>query len=255
MLSTGKLTSFDLDHESEKSAAGIKNSNFNFIRANFSEVSSFFQNSSLDGAIIDCGVSSPQIDQPERGFSFQKDGPLDMRFGDLTSKTCYDIVNFYSEKNLAKIFKQFGEEKQSKKIAKAICVQREKKKFETTMQLAIFIKGIKTIKEKKNPATKVFQALRMEVNSEIDNLHKCLISLKKLMKKGGKIIVISFHSIEDRLVKNLFKHKEKIHEKSIPIKNDSSPEFKVSKLIVPSDQEVEMNVRSRSARMRIITKL
>ena len=108
MLSTGKLTSFDLDHESEKSAAGIKNSNFNFIRANFSEVSSFFQNSSLDGAIIDCGVSSPQIDQPERGFSFQKDGPLDMRFGDSTSKTCYDIVNFYSEENLAKIFKQYG---------------------------------------------------------------------------------------------------------------------------------------------------
>ena len=81
MLSNGKLTSFDLDHESEKSASEIKNSNFNFIRANFSEISSFFQNSSLDGAIIDCGVSSPQIDQPERGFSFQKDGPLDMRFG------------------------------------------------------------------------------------------------------------------------------------------------------------------------------
>ena len=255
MLSTGKLTSFDLDHESEKSATEIKNSNFNFIRANFSEISSFFQNSSLDGAIIDCGVSSPQIDQPERGFSFQKDGPLDMRFGDSTSKTCYDIVNFYSEKNLAKIFKQFGEEKQSKKIAKAICAQREKKKFETTMQLANFIREIKTKREKKNPATKVFQALRIEVNSEIDNLQKCLISLKNLLKRGGKVVVISFHSIEDRLVKNLFKHKEKIHEKKIPIKNDSLPEFKVSKLIIPSDQEVEMNVRSRSARMRIITKL
>ena len=113
LLSTGKLTSFDLDHESEKSAAEIKNSNFNFIRANFSEISSFFQNSSLDGAIIDCGVSSPQIDQPERGFSFQKDGPLDMRFGDSISKKCYDVVNFYSEKNLVKIFKQFGEEKKS----------------------------------------------------------------------------------------------------------------------------------------------
>ena len=178
-----------------------------------------------------------------------------MRFGDSTSKTCYDIVNFYSEKNLTKVFKEFGEEKQSKKIAKAICIQREKKKFETTLQLANFIKDIKTTKEKKNPATKVFQALRMEVNSEIDNLHKCLISLKNLIKKGGKIIVISFHSIEDRLVKNLFKHKEKIHEKRIPLKNDPLPEFKVSKPIFPSDQEVEMNVRSRSARMRIITKL
>jgi len=255
LLSTGKLTSFDLDHESEKSAAEIKNPNFNFVRANFSEVSNFFQDSSLDGVIIDCGVSSPQIDQPERGFSFQKDGPLDMRFGDLISKTCFDIINFYSEKNLAKIFKEFGEEKQSKKIAKAICIKREKKKFETTMQLSSFIKDIKTTREKKNPATKVFQALRMEVNSEIDNLQKCLISLKNLMKTGGKIIVISFHSVEDRLVKNLFKHKEKIHEKSIPIKNDSPPEFKVSKLIIPSHQEVEMNVRSRSARMRVITKL
>ena len=255
MLSTGKLTSFDLDHESEKSAAEINNSNFNFIRANFSEISNFFQNSSLDGVIIDCGVSSPQIDQPERGFSFQKDGPLDMRFSDLTSKTCFDIINFYSEKNLAKVFKEFGEEKESKKIAKAICVQREKKKFETTMQLANFIREIKTKREKKNPATKVFQALRIEVNSEIDNLQKCLISLKNLLKKGGKIVVISFHSIEDRLVKNLFKHKEKIHEKKIPIKNDSLPEFIVSKLIIPSDQEVEMNVRSRSARMRVITKL
>jgi len=255
LLSTGKLTAFDLDHESEKSAAEIKNPNFNFIRANFSAVSSFFQNSSLDGVIIDCGVSSPQIDQPERGFSFQNDGPLDMRFGDSISKTCYDIINFYSEKNLAKLFKEFGEEKQSKKIAKAICAQREKKKFETTMQLAIFIKEIKTIREKKNPATKVFQALRMEVNSEIDNLYKCLSSLKNLMKQGGKIVVISFHSIEDRLVKNLFKHKEKIHEKKIPIKNDFLPEFKVSKLIIPSDEEVKMNVRSRSARMRVITKL
>ena len=123
------------------------------------------------------------------------------------------------------------------------------------MQLANFIKEIKTKREKKNPATKVFQALRIEVNSEIDNLQKCLISLKNLLKKGGKVVVISFHSIEDRLVKNLFKHKEKIHEKKIPIKNDSLPEFKVSKLIIPSDQEVEMNVRSRSARMRVITKL
>ncbi len=255
MLSTGKLTSFDLDPESEKSAAEIKSSKFNFIRANFSEVSCFFQNLSLDGVIIDCGVSSPQIDQPERGFSFQKDGPLDMRFGDSTSKTCYDVVNSYSEKNLAKVFKELGEEKQSKKIAKAICAQREKLKFETTMQLAIFIKKIKKTREKKNPATKTFQALRMEVNSEIDNLQKCLISLKNLMKRGGKIVVISFHSIEDRLVKNLFKHKENIHEKSIPIKKDPSPEFAVSKLITPSVQEVEMNVRSRSARMRIITKL
>ena len=102
-----------------------------------------------------------------------------MRFGDSTSKTCYDIVNFYSEKNLAKIFKQLGRKSNQKKLQKQYATTREKK-FETTMQLAIFIKEIKTIKEKKNPATKVFQALRMEVNSEIDNLHKCLISLKNL---------------------------------------------------------------------------
>ena len=167
MLSTGKLTSFDLDHESEKSAAEIKNSNFNFIRANFSEVSSFFQNSSLDGAIIDCGVSSPQIEQPERGFSFQKKGPFDMKFNNQSGMTCSDIVNKYKEEEISHILWAYGEEEESRRIAKAIVERRSDKPFTNTLDLSDLIKRNKKIRTKKHAATKSFQALRIAVNTVV----------------------------------------------------------------------------------------
>tara|TARA_B100001250_G_scaffold414125_1_gene450811 strand:- start:1702 stop:2424 length:723 start_codon:yes stop_codon:yes gene_type:complete len=234
----------------------IKSKNFNFIHDNFRNLDRYFDNSSISGAIIDCGLSSPQLDSPERGFSFQNKGPLDMRFNNQSGITCSDIVNKYKEEEISHILWFYGEEEESRRIAKAIVERRSDKLFTNTLDLSDLIKKNKKIRTKKHAATKSFQALRIAVNDEILNLEECLEELKKKIIKGGKIVVISFHSLEDRLVKNSFKEKVNIHEKRIPIiEEEKKPIFRTHKLIYPSKDEVKMNVRSRSAKMRVIEKL
>ena len=234
----------------------IKSKNFNFIHDNFRNLDRYFDNSSISGAIIDCGLSSPQLDSPERGFSFQNKGPLDMRFNNQSGITCSDIVNKYKEEEISHILWFYGEEEESRRIAKAIVERRSDKLFTNTLDLSDLIKKNKKIRTKKHAATKSFQALRIAVNAEIRNLEECLEELKKKIIKGGKIVVISFHSLEDRLVKNAFKEKVNIHEKRIPIiEEEKKPIFRTHKLIYPSKGEVKMNVRSRSAKMRVIEKL
>ena len=234
----------------------IKYGNFNFIHDNFRNLDRYFDDSSISGAIIDCGLSSPQLDSPDRGFSFQKKGPLDMRFNNQSGMTCSDIVNKYKEEEISHILWAYGEEEESRRIAKAIVERRSDKPFTNTLDLSDLIKRIKKIRTKKHAATKSFQALRIAVNNEVINLEECLEELKKKIIKGGKIVVISFHSLEDRLVKNAFKEKINIHEKRIPIiEEEKNLTYRTHKLIYPTKDEVKMNIRSRSAKMRVIEKL
>ena len=252
----GKLIAFDLDNEAMEESKSIKKKNFQFHKTNFSQIGNFFEDDSLMGVLIDCGVSSPQLDEPERGFSFQKDGPLDMRFNKNQELTCSDIIENYSEKELSQILWKLGEEEESRRIAKFIVKRREVKRFESTTDLADVIGLAKRKRTKKHSATKSFQALRMAVNSELENLSNCLEVLKTKLKRSGRLVVISFHSLEDRIAKQTFKTQPNLIEKKIPIFNDIKQEkFTVSKVLLATDDEVSMNPRSRSAKMRLIEKL
>ena len=252
----GKLIAFDLDNEAMEESKSIKKKNFQFHKTNFSQIGNFFEDDSLMGVLIDCGVSSPQLDEPERGFSFQKDGPLDMRFDKNQELTCSDIIENYSEKELSQILWKLGEEEESRRIAKFIVKRRKVKRFESTTDLADVIELAKRKRTKKHSATKSFQALRMAVNSELENLSECLEVLKTKLKRSGKLVIISFHSLEDRIAKQTFKTQPNLVEKKIPIFNDINQEkFTVSKVLLATDDEVSMNPRSRSAKMRLIEKL
>ena len=252
----GKLIAFDLDNEAMEESKSIKKKNFQFHKTNFSQIGNFFEDDSLMGVLIDCGVSSPQLDEPERGFSFQKDGPLDMRFNKNQELTCSDIIENYSEKELSQILWKLGEEEESRRIAKFIVKRREVKRFESTTDLADVIELAKRKRTKKHSATKSFQALRMAVNSELENLSECLEVLKTKLKRSGKLVIISFHSLEDRIAKQTFKTQPNLVEKKIPIFNDINQEkFTVSKVLLATDDEVSINPRSRSAKMRLIEKL
>ncbi len=256
LSSKGQLVSFDLDDSAMEAAKNIKHENFRFIKTNFSKIDEFIKDNSLTGVLIDCGVSSPQLDEPQRGFSFQKKGPLDMRFDQKQKLTCKDVIEKFSEKEISTILWKFGEEKESRKIAKSIVKHREKNVINNTLDLAEIIKAAKTIKTKKHPATKSFQALRMAVNSEIENLSVCLEKIKDKLIKSGKLIIISFHSLEDRIAKQTFKPKINFYEKDIPLKHkEVLDEFKISKIIYPSTEEISLNPRARSAKMRIVEKL
>ena len=256
LSSKGQLVSFDLDDSAMEAAKNIKHENFRFIKTNFSKIDEFIKDNSLTGVLIDCGVSSPQLDEPQRGFSFQKKGPLDMRFNQKQKLTCKDVIEKYSEKEISTILWKFSEEKESRKIAKSIVKHREKNAINNTLDLAEIIKAAKTIKTKKHPATKSFQALRMAVNSEIENLSVCLEKIKDKLIKSGKLVIISFHSLEDRIAKQTFKPKINFYEKDIPLKHkEVLDEFKISKIIYPSSEEISLNPRARSAKMRIIEKL
>ena len=256
LSSKGQLVSFDLDDSAMEAAENIKHENFRFIKTNFSKIDEFIKDNSLTGVLIDCGVSSPQLDEPQRGFSFQKKGPLDMRFDQKQKLTCKDVIEKFSEKEISTILWKFGEEKESRKIAKSIVKHREKNLINNTLDLAEIIKAAKTIKTKKHPATKSFQALRMAVNSEIENLSVCLEKIKDKLIRSGKLVIISFHSLEDRIAKQTFKPKINFYEKDIPLKHkEVLDEFKISKIIYPSTEEISLNPRARSAKMRIVEKL
>lgn len=213
------------------------------FNARFSEIPKILENNSIDqlsGVIADLGVSSRQIDEGDRGFSFQQDGPLDMRMG--RSKTlARDIVNSWPEKDLADLFYEYGEERKSRRIAKQICIQRKKKKFETTADLSDFISKILPKSGKINPATKTFQALRIAVNAELEELNSLLNEMPLKLKNGGHLVIISYHSLEDRMAKKSFKEWSKSNYR-LPFK----------KPLIPSKDEIATNRRSRSAKMRVL---
>ena len=211
---------------------------------------------------MDLGISSPQVDEAKRGFSFRLDAPLDMRMDQTRGITAADVVNTYEEKNLIHALKTYGEEKFAKKIVKAIIDYREiNGPIKMTLQLAELIKNVVPKRNlKKNPATKTFQALRILVNEEIEELEKVLPIVFGYLKPKARLVVISFHSLEDRIVKNYTKHQIKTDfiPKNIPIKASEiklAPFKVVQKMITPSIEEVKENPRSRSARLRVIEKV
>ena len=240
-----KVIATDNDTQSEYFAKIIKKSypeNFFFKVDNFKNIEGvleFFKISKMNGITLDLGLSNTQLDSPSRGFSFKSEGPLDMRMnnekGEITAEI---VINKFSEKNLSDIFYFYGDEKNSRKIAKSIIIERKKKVIKTTTELADIVKKINSYSHK-NPSTRVFQALRIFVNDELNSLEIFLRNCLKFLSKKSKIIIVAFHSLEDRIVKNFFK------------KNSSKLKIITKKPITPTKSEIRKNPRSRSAKLRV----
>ena len=211
---------------------------------------------------MDLGISSPQIDKADRGFSFQLDSQLDMRMNQKQKLTAADIVNGYEYDDLVKLLYEYGEEKFAKKIVKAIIKYRQEKgKISRTIELADLInQAIPKFDSTKNPATKTFQALRIKVNEELEEIREILPAAFEILKMNGRLAVISFHSLEDRIIKNFFKEKLNTDRvsKKIPIlhKNIQSAPIKIiKKMEKPSKDEISKNIRARSAKLRVMEKI
>jgi 16S rRNA (cytosine1402-N4)-methyltransferase len=236
---------------------------FEIRRGNFSELADWVPAGSCDGVLLDLGVSSPQLDVAERGFSFQQEGPLDMRMDDRQPVTAANLVNTADEQELARIFWEYGDERDSRRFAKAIAHDRQYRKFETTRQLAELIERLAPRYGKKaHPATRVFQALRIAVNDEIGSLNRGLEGALKILKPGGRLAVITFHSLEDRVVKEFGRTKARDYtftgEVDVPeLRTPRTPEVKLisRKAILPGEAELAENPRSRSAQLRVMEKI
>jgi len=239
--SDGSLYSIDKDKEVKHYANLIKDERFNFQTSTFSNISSLFLKNTMNGVLFDLGVSSLQLDKPERGFSFMREGELDMRFDNSSGMSAKEWINTASEKELADVFYFLGEERKSRQFAKKIIQARKDTTISSTKNLAELFKpkGF----QKKHPATNIFRGIRILINNEFEELKQGLISAIKVLKNRGILAVISFHSAEDRIVKNFFKKDYKNFFEDINLKN-------VNK-IKPSREEKSTNPRSRSAILRI----
>jgi len=267
-IKEGFLFAFDQDSEAISFSTNHLNeigTNFTIIKSNFCHMKEKLESlgvSSVDGVLFDLGVSSPQLDDNHRGFSFHTDSRLDMRMDQSSLISAYDIVNTYDKKELAHIFKIYGESEFANNIAKHIVETRKIKPIETTLELVDIIKMAVPMKMRlhRHPARQIFQALRIEVNHELDVIEPTLEQALSLLKVGGRVVVITFHSLEDRIVKNYFKRVVKIDDKvkGLPnIPEEYLPNFSLvtSKAIVASDEEILNNPRARSAKMRVIERI
>ena len=264
-ITKGKLYSFDQDDEAIKSAKNRLDkigNNYTIIRSNFVNLESEIKKyeNSVDGILYDLGVSSPQLDEAERGFSFHNDAELDMRMDKTSPLTAYDIVNNYSYEELTNILYKYGEEKYASSIAKKIIKERELKPIKTTLELVEIIKSAvpEKYKRDKHPARKTFQAIRIEVNKELDVFESSLRQALDLVKIGGRVCVITFHSLEDKICKNIFKSVSEVDKnlRNMPIIPDElMPKYKVIANIKPSLEELANNNRARSARLRVIERV
>ena len=264
-IPNGHLYSFDQDinaiNYSDELLSKVSN-NYTLIHSNFVNMKEKLNElgvEKVDAIVFDLGVSSPQIDDGARGFSFMQDAPLDMRMNQEDSKTAADVVNNYSMYELCDIFYAYGEESLSKAIAKKILDSRP---INTTLELVEVIKQAVGLKyfNLHHPERKIFQAIRIEVNSELDVLKKVLPDAISLLNVGGRISVITFHSLEDKIVKTIFKQKSEVNDlvKGLPeIPDEYKPEIKLvnKKIILPSEKEIEENSRSKSAKLRIIERI
>lgn len=253
----GKLIGIDQDFEAI-TAAKKRLSKFKdkiiFVQDNFKNLDLILDNLKIlkvDGIILDLGVSSYQVDNPKRGFSFKKetDAVLDMRMDQKQKLTAFDVVNYYSQEDLKSIFFELGEERYAPQIARAIVIRRQEKPIKAANDLLDVIRGATPPKYRFSRhghfAAKIFRALRMEVNHELDVLHQVLPQAVDKLKKGGRLIVISFHSLEDRIVKHFFRDK----------KNEGIIEVLTKKPLVPTYQEIRLNPRAESAKLRAIEKI
>ncbi len=267
-IKRGSLFAFDQDQTAidySKQKLEKIGSNFTIIKSNFSFLKEKLQElgvEKVDGILFDLGVSSPQLDDAERGFSFHQDAKLDMRMDQEQELSAYEVVNQYPEKELARIFFQYGEEKYANGIAKSIVKARSEKEIETTLELVEIIKNSvpEKYRREKHPARKVFQAIRIEVNHELEILESSLRDALSMLDIHGRLAVITFHSLEDRIVKNLFRSLTQIDEKvkGLPkIPENYLPDYQLvtTKAIIPSKKELEENERSRSSKLRVIERI
>ena len=265
-IKKGFLFAFDQDDEAIKYSKEKLDkiaSNYEIIRSNFVNLKEELNKRNInevDGILYDLGVSSPQLDNKERGFSFHADARLDMRMDTKQRLSAYEVVNNYSYNDLVRIFRVYGEEKFATSIAKNIVTIRDTKKIETTLELAEIIKNSvpEKYRREKHPARKVFQAIRIEVNNELNVFENSLNQALDLVKVGGRICVITFHSLEDRICKDIFKRVSSVDPslKKLPIiPEEYQPKFNVVANIEPSVHELEENNRSRSARLRVIERV
>lgn len=265
-IPNGYLYAFDQDEEAIKnSSEKLKkvSNNYEIISSNFVEMKKELEKrkiTKVDGILFDLGVSSPQLDEKERGFSFHEDARLDMRMNQKQKLSAYEVVNEYQLEDLIRIFREYGEEKYATSIAKRIVDVRKSKKIETTLELVDIIKSSvpEKYKREKHPARKVFQAIRIEVNKELDVFSSALNQALELLKVNGRICVITFHSLEDKICKERFKKVSDIKSelKKLPVIPDSYlPQFKIIKTVLPTKEEIENNPRARSAKLRVIERV
>lgn len=265
-IKRGFLFAFDQDdmaiEYSQKKLSEIGD-NYEIIKANFANLKEELSKRNIDridGIVFDLGVSSPQLDIAERGFSYHNDAPLDMRMDRSKSFSAYNVVNEYSYEELARILREYGEEKYASSIAKNIVKERNIKPINTTLELVEIIKKSMPFKAMRDshPARKTFQAIRIEVNNELEVLKIALEASIGMLKVGGRISVITFHSLEDRIVKEIFNKYAKLDDNlsSLPfVPEELEPKYKLIANITPSKEELEENNRARSSRLRVIERI
>ena len=255
--SQGSLNAVDRDPEAVSyGKKNITDSRFSIFHANYSEIDSLFPQQKFDGILLDLGTCSTHLDNPIRGFSFQSDGPLDMRMDISSGFSAAEWLNSAPEKEISDILYEYGDEKASRKIAKAIVKYRAIRSLETTIELTKVIETVLKRTGKTHPATKSFQAIRIHVNNELHHLKITLSKLHDVLKVGGVVVIISFHSLEDRIVKNFFKPEIEELPKDIPINTSVKETYRsIKKKLKPSSNEISVNPRSRSAVMRVFSKL
>ncbi|MBU8891310.1 MAG: 16S rRNA (cytosine(1402)-N(4))-methyltransferase RsmH [Bacteroidales bacterium] len=257
-IETGKLVAFDQDDDALPNL--IDDKRFVFVNHNFRFLKNFLKYHKIDkvdGLIADLGVSSHHFDKPERGFSFRFDGKLDMRMNQSAKVSAENIVNEYEEVDLARIFWEYGELKSSRKLAKAIAGQRGSKKIETIKEFTNLLMPFLPKHAEHKFLAKVFQALRIEVNREMEFLKEMLLQTMDIIKPGGRLVVITYHSLEDRIVKNFIKNGQFEGEVEKDFFGNVSVPFKAvnRKIIVPDDAEIGKNNRARSAKLRIAERI
>lgn len=268
LLDGGILVCIDRDIEAINKAKNVlkdyeKNNEVILVQENHEnipEILNVLGINKVDGILLDLGVSSYQIDNGERGFSYMHNGKLDMRMDNTTGITACDIINEYSLEELIRIFKEYGEEKFASKIAKEIVIQREKKKIETTFELNQIIEKVKPYTKKGHKSKQVFQALRIEVNKEIVNLEDSVKNMIDVLKNRGRIAIITFHSLEDKAIKKVFKEKEGkcTCPKDLPVCVCGYKSFGknlTKKAIIPNKEEILKNTRSKSAKLRVFERV
>ena len=268
LLDGGILVCIDRDIEAINKAKNVlkdyeKNNEVILVQENHEnipEILNVLGINKVDGILLDLGVSSYQIDNGERGFSYMHNGKLDMRMDNTTGITACDIINEYSLEELIRVFKEYGEEKFANKIAKEIVIQREKKKIETTFELNQIIEKVKPYTQKGHKSKQVFQALRIEVNKEIVNLEDSVKNMIDILKNRGRIAIITFHSLEDKAIKKVFKEKEGkcTCPKDLPVCVCGYKSFGknlTKKAIIPNKEEILENTRSKSAKLRVFERV
>ena len=257
---------FTLDKDPQAVTAGMEelgsDPRFSIVQGSFAEMDRMVQEwhtkGNLDGILLDLGVSSPQLDDPERGFSFRNGGPLDMRMDPTKGVSAADWLAETPEREMSRVFWEFGEERHARRIARSIVNARQQQCLETTTQLAELIETTIGNREKKHPATRCFQAIRIAINNELGDLASGLEAAIRQLRQGGRLVAISFHSLEDRLVKRTFREAVRPGKvrRNIPDHPDWSPTLKlIGRATRPSEQEISVNPRARSAIMRVAEKL